>query len=355
MFNNPDAWFIIFGDRAKYMTKGPSNLPVVAITMGDAAGIGPEITIKALAAGEFAEKCRCVIVGDRSCLLRVATELGIDIELPAFDVGATGQNVSVLDLKNLPDEFTIGVDAAVTGKASAEYIEAAVGLWRENKVDAICTAPISKKALALGGYNYPGHTEFLAELTATTKFAMSFFGGDLRVVLLSTHLSLRNALDLVKKEPLIDLIRFSSTEFAKLLKRPVSLAVAGLNPHASEDGMFGGEENDEIAPAIEYCRETEGINVHGPFSPDTVFVRASRGEFDAVVALYHDQATIPVKALAFGSAVNVTLGLPLIRTSVDHGTAFDIAGRSVADPSSMKAAIALAADLAFRSQRSAHI
>jgi len=323
--------------------------------MGDAAGIGPEITIKALAGGEFDEKCRCVIVGDRVQLLRVSSELGISIELPAFDAGAIGQNVTVLDLKNLRDEFTIGVDADVTGKASAEYIEAAVGLWRENKADAICTAPISKKALALGGYDYPGHTEFLADLTATKKFAMSFFGGDLRVVLLSTHLSLRHALDLVKKERLIDLIRFSSTELAKLLKRPVSLAVAGLNPHASEDGMFGSEEHDEIAPAVAYCRETEGINVHGPFSPDTVFVRASRGEFDAVIALYHDQATIPVKALAFGSAVNVTLGLPLIRTSVDHGTAFDIAGSGIAEASSMKAAIGLAADLAIGSRKTAHI
>jgi len=337
------------------MDRGTSTLPVVAVTMGDAAGIGPEITVKALAGGEFAEKCRCVIVGDRERLLRVSTELGINIEPPAFDAGASGQNVSVLDLKNLPGEFEIGVDDAVTGKASAEYIEAAVGLWRENKIDAICTAPISKKALALGGYDYPGHTEFLAELTGTKKFAMSFFGGDLRVVLLSTHLSLRHALDLVKKQPLIDLIRFSSSELGKLLKKPVSLAVAGLNPHASEDGMFGGEEHDEIAPAVEYCRKREGIDVHGPFSPDTVFVRASRGEFDAVIALYHDQATIPVKALAFGSAVNVTLGLPLIRTSVDHGTAFDIAGKGVADASSMKAAIGLAADLAVGSRKTAHI
>ena len=180
---------------------------------------------------------------------------------------------------------------------------------------------------------------------------MSFFGGDLRVVLLSTHLSLRHALDLVKKGSLVDLIKFSSRELSKLLNRRVSLAVAGLNPHASEGGMFGDEEQNEIIPAIDHCRDAEGIEVSGPFSPDTVFIRAHRGEFDAVIALYHDQATIPVKALAFGSAVNVTLGLPLIRTSVDHGTAFDIAGRGIAEASSMAAAIDLAADLAVRSRK----
>jgi 4-hydroxythreonine-4-phosphate dehydrogenase len=179
---------------------------------------------------------------------------------------------------------------------------------------------------------------------------MSFFGGDLRVVLLSTHLSLRDALELVKRNRLVDLIAFSSRELGRLLDRRVSIAVAGLNPHASEGGMFGDEEDDEIRPAIEYCREYEGIDVSGPYSPDTIFVRAHRGEFDAVVALYHDQATIAVKSLAFGSAVNVTLGLPLIRTSVDHGTAFDIAGRGIADASSLKAAMALAADLAKNSR-----
>ena len=227
---------------------------------------------------------------------------------PAFDTEANSQSrdISIFDLKNLPVEFAIGVDDAVTGKASAEYIETAVDLWRDKKIDAICTAPISKKALSLAGYQYPGHTEFLAALTGTEEFAMSFFGGDLRVVLLSTHLSLRRALDLVKKEPLIELIKFSARELGKLLNRRVSIAVAGLNPHASEGGMFGDEEQSEIIPAIDHCRESEGINVSGPFSPDTIFVRAHRGEFDAVIALYHDQATIAVKSLTFGSAVNVT-------------------------------------------------
>ena len=201
----------------------------------------------------------------------------------------------------------------------------------------------------MGGYDFPGHTEFLASLTDTGQFAMSFFGGDLRVVLLSTHLALRDALDLVEKDRLVDLIGFSSRELEKLLGKPVSLAVAGLNPHASEGGMFGTEERDQILPAIKECHAA-GIDVSGPYSPDTIFLRASNGEFDGVIALYHDQATIAVKSLAFGSAVNVTLGLPLIRTSVDHGTAFDIAGKGIADASSMAAAIELAADLARRSR-----
>jgi 4-hydroxythreonine-4-phosphate dehydrogenase len=178
---------------------------------------------------------------------------------------------------------------------------------------------------------------------------MSFFGGDLRVVLLSTHLSLTSAIDLVTRKRLVDLIEFSSTQVARLLGRPVSLAVAGLNPHASEGGLFGNEEKEQIEPAVRHCRE-RGIDVSGPYSPDTVFLRAFKGEFDAVIALYHDQATIPVKSLSFGSAVNVTLGLPLIRTSVDHGTAFDIAGKGVAEASSMKAAIELAAELVHSSR-----
>jgi 4-hydroxythreonine-4-phosphate dehydrogenase len=179
---------------------------------------------------------------------------------------------------------------------------------------------------------------------------MSFFGGDLRVVLLSTHVSLRNAIELITADRLADLIKFTSDQMSRLLGKRVSIAVAGLNPHASEGGMFGHEEESEISPAVKRCRDEYGIEVTGPYSPDTVFLRAARGEFDAVIALYHDQATIPVKSLSFGSAVNVTLGLPLVRTSVDHGTAFDIAGKGVADASSMKAAISLAGELVLSSQ-----
>ena len=305
--------------------------------MGDAAGIGPEVVVKALAKGSLNEICKSVIIGDRSYLERVADSLGIEKSVLG----------EIVDLQNLPADVPIGVDSATAGKAAAEYIVKAVDLWRDGSIDAIATAPISKNSIRLGGYDFQGHTEFLASLTDTKVFAMSFFGGGLRVILLSTHLSLRDALELVKTDKLIDLIKFSDKALAKLLNRNVRLAVAGLNPHASEGGMFGSEEANEIIPAVSVCREQFGIDVNGPYSPDTIFLRCSKGEFDAVIALYHDQATIPVKALAFNAAVNVTLGLPLIRTSVDHGTAYDIAGKGIAESASMTAAIRLAAELAL--------
>ena len=316
------------------MVEQSLNKSVIGITIGDAAGIGPEIVLKALKDVQTA--CRFVIIGDAVHLRVLAEDLNVEID---------PLTTEIYDLKNLPWHFTMGVDAAVTGKASAENIETAVKLWRERKIDAICTAPISKKAIHLGGYDFPGHTELLANLTGTQEFAMSFFADKLRVVLLSTHLSLIDAIALVKKDSLIDLIKFSAGELAKLLGRDVSIAVAGLNPHASEGGMFGSEEQNEIIPAIDHCRSL-GINVSGPFAPDTIFLRGYKGDFDGVIALYHDQATIAVKSLSFGSGVNVTLGLPLIRTSVDHGTAYDIAGKGVAEASSMVGAIKLAAELA---------
>lgn len=323
------------------------HVPVVGITIGDAAGIGPEISLKAVADTEAATICRPVLIGDLAFLKKAAVDLGLPIDLVEFGGGSNGRaaRIEVIDIRNLHETVMIGQDSAVTGKASAEYIEAAVDLWKRNEIDAIATAPISKKAISLGGYDFPGHTEFLAELTGTKEFAMSFFAEKLRVVLLSTHTSLRNAIEFVKTERLVKLIRFSNEQLSKLLGREVKIAVAGLNPHASEQGMFGSEEADEIAPAVEQCCKEFGIDVTGPFSPDTIFLRGFAGEFDAVIACYHDQATIAVKSLSFGSSVNVTLGLPLIRTSVDHGTAFDIAGKGVADASSMKAAIKLAAEL----------
>lgn len=327
--------------QEKGLFREASQLPTVAVTMGDAAGIGPEIILKILADGDLRRICRIAVIGDLAFLRRAADSLGLSAALAEAE-----RETEIVDMANLPLDLEIGRDSAQAGRASAEYIERAVELWREGHIDAVCTAPISKAALSLGGYKYPGHTEFLAELTGTKEFAMSFFAGQLRVVLLSTHLSLRSAIELVQTENLARLIRFTAAEMSKLLNRTVSIAVAGLNPHASEGGMFGNEEEIAISPAIAECR-AGGLEVSGPYSPDTVFLRGFRGEFDAVIACYHDQATIAVKSLSFGSSVNVTLGLPLIRTSVDHGTAFDIAGRGIADASSMKAAVKLAAELAM--------
>ncbi len=304
--------------------------------MGDAAGIGPEVVLKALAASEIADNIDIKLIGDAAHLRSIAANL---------DLVKVVDHAEIVDLANLPADFEIGIDSAVTGRASAEYVIKAVELWRRGEIDAVTTAPISKKAVALGGFDFPGHTEFLAALTETEEFAMSFFAADLRVVLLSTHISLREAIELVKRDRLIALIRFTDRELGRLFGKRVKIAVAGLNPHASEDGLFGTDEADEIVPAIEHCRDANGIDVSGPYSPDTIFLRCSKGEFDVVIALYHDQATIPVKSISFNTGVNVTLGLPLVRTSVDHGTAYEIAGKGVAEAASMIAAINLAADL----------
>ena len=322
------------------------TLPRIAITMGDAAGIGAEIILKALADEDLRTICQPLIIGDGAFVRQTAKDLGLKFDFVEV-VEKFADQIAIYDLKNLPNKIKIGENSAVTGKASAEYIEIAVKLWREKKIDAIATAPISKKAINLGGYDFPGHTEFLAFLTDTREFAMSFFAEHLRVVLLSTHVSLLDAIALVKKEKLVELIRFSHREISKLLNKDAKIAVAGLNPHASEGGMFGTEEQDEILPAIAECREKFGIDVSGAFSSDTIFLRGFRGEFDGVISCYHDQATIAVKCLSFGAAVNVTLGLPVVRTSVDHGTAFDIAGKGIADASSMKTAIKLAAKLSL--------
>jgi 4-hydroxythreonine-4-phosphate dehydrogenase len=320
--------------------------------MGDVAGIGAEVVLKAIADENLTKICSPIIIGDLPFLQKTAKELNLNIKFIDSDekVSPNLNEIAVYDLNNLPNEIKVGQDSGETGKAAAEYIETAVRLWYDKKIDAIATAPISKMAIAMGGYDFPGHTEFLAHLTKTPKFAMSFFAEKLRVVLLSTHLPLRQAIGLVKKEKLVDLIKFSHKELSKLLKRDAKLAVAGLNPHASEGGMFGDEEENEIIPAINECRNNFGVDVSGPFSPDTIFLRGFKGEFDGVISCYHDQATIAVKCLSFGASVNVTLGLPLIRTSVDHGTAFDIAGKNVADASSMKASIKLAAELVSNSE-----
>ena len=329
--------------------------PRIGITIGDPAGIGPEIVLKSLSSQDQIQNYQSVIIGDGRVLRDAAASLGLEVDLIEFGKGGSDDSVELVDLKNLSTGIRPGEESAETGRASGEYIEKAVEIWRDGLIDAVATAPISKKALNAGGYDFPGHTEFLAQLTGTGDFAMSFFAGKLRVVLLSTHLPLTAAIEKITRPNLIKLIEFSDKQLAGLLKRPVRIAVAGLNPHASEGGMFGTEEADEIRPAIEHCRERLGIDVSGPFSPDTIFLRGFRGEFDAVVALYHDQATIAVKSLSFGSAVNVTLGLPIIRTSVDHGTALDIAGQGIADASSMTAAINLAAELASVQQQVASI
>ena len=323
-----------------------SGLPVIGITMGDPAGIGPEVTLKALINENPDRVYRPVVIGDTRFLHECARSLGLDVEFRPFDpeFEPLAGVIDVYDLANVDESVTPGAESEASGRAAAQYIEASVALWQDRQIDAVATAPISKHAIALAGYNYPGHTEFYADLTHTRDFAMSFFAEKLRVVLLSTHVSLLDAIKLITTDSLVKLIQFTDRTLSELLKRRVKIAVAGLNPHASEGGKFGTEESQLILPAIEQSRGS-GIDVSGPFSPDTIFLRGFNGDFDAVIALYHDQATIAVKSLSFGSSVNVTLGLPIIRTSVDHGTAFDIAGKGIAEASSMTSAIRLAAAL----------
>jgi 4-phospho-D-threonate 3-dehydrogenase / 4-phospho-D-erythronate 3-dehydrogenase len=325
------------------------NLKKIGITVGDIAGIGPEVVLKAVSDTTLQDFCVPVIIGDARFLTKTAKDLSLpsDFLIVKNDgkIPETSDKTIIYDLANVNETVELGKESAIAGKVSAEYIETAVKLCQANEIDAISTAPINKKSLSLGGYAFQGHTEFLAYLTDTKEFAMSFFAGEMCVVLLSTHLSLIDALKLVKKDKLVDLIKLTHRETSFLLGRKPKIAVAGVNPHASEGGLFGDEENDEMIPAIVECRQKFEIDVQGAFSADTVFLRGFRGEFDAIISCYHDQATIAVKCLSFGESVNVTLGLPFVRTSVDHGTAFDIAGKNLAESSSMKTAIKLAAKL----------
>jgi len=330
---------------------GHRPLARIGITMGDPAGIGPEVVLKAVAEPEIREICAPVIIGDAQLLAHNARTLdlqcGYDIVRRDERLPDQGDEPVIFHLNNIQGHVEPGIESGAAGRAAAGYIEAAVELCAAGDIDAIATAPINKRALFLGGYSFPGHTEFLAHLTGIDDYAMGFVAANLRIVLISTHVPLSEAIRLVRRDRFEKTIRLTDHELRRWgILRP-RIAVAALNPHGAEGGLFGIEEASEIMPAVEACRAIDGINVSGPFSADTVFLRASRGEFDAVVACYHDQAMIPVKCLSFGEAVNVTLGLPFIRTSVDHGTAFDIAGKGIAEHSSMVAAIKLAAELSL--------
>lgn len=329
-------------------------MPRIGITMGDPAGIGPEVVLKAVAEEEVRRACIPVIIGDAQLLAHTARTLdlqsGYDI-VRADEPFPEHSEPVIYHLGNITGFIEPGIESGAAGKAAGGYIEAAVELCAAGSIDAVATAPINKRALFLGGYSFPGHTEFLAHLTGAEDYAMAFVAGNLRIVLLSTHVPLAEAIRLVERDRIVSRVNLTNRELQRWgIERP-RIAVAALNPHGAEGGLFGVEEASEIMPAIDACRRDD-INVQGPFSADTVFLRASRGEFDAVIANYHDQAMIPVKCLSFGEAVNVTLGLPFIRTSVDHGTAFDIAGKGLAEHSSMVAAIKLAADLSTRAGES---
>ncbi len=326
--------------------------PVIAITMGDPGGIGPEIVLKALNAKTVRDISRPLVIGDLGALEKARIALPISTHVPLRPVGSpeedAGGAVPVIDLANVPKlELSLGKPGAYAGRAVAGYIEKAVALALEGRVDAVVTAPISKESLKLAGSKYPGHTEILAELTGAKEFTMMLVGGGLRVILATIHCALREVPGRITRDSVLKTIRLAGTACADLGINDPKIAVAGLNPHAGEAGIFGTEEEDHIAPACEDARKL-GISVTGPVPPDTVFYRARKGEFDIVVCMYHDQGLIPLKLLAFDTGVNVTVGLPIVRTSVDHGTAFGIAGKGIADPSSMIEAIKLAVEIVKR-------
>ncbi|HEX3176010.1 MAG TPA: 4-hydroxythreonine-4-phosphate dehydrogenase PdxA [Methylomirabilota bacterium] len=333
------------------------NQPILGITMGDPAGVGPEIIARAGAEPTVRRGSRPVVVGAasamRAALGLVGSPLAVHAVTRVAECGWADGALEVLDLANIDmDALPRGAVSAAAGRAAYAYIERAVALAQSGEIHGIVTAPVNKEALAAAGVPHSGHTEILARLSNTRDFAMLLLGHELRVIHVTTHVSLRQVPDLVTTERVLKTIRLAQQTMRGLGRPAARIAVAGLNPHAGEDGLFGDEERRSIVPAIEAAR-AEGMTVTGPLPADTLFSRARGGEFDIVVAMYHDQGHIPVKTLGFNydeatkrwtglSGVNVTVGLPFLRVSVDHGTAFDRAWKGIANPESMIEAIDVA-------------
>ena len=332
-----------------------SDRPLIAITMGDPCGVGPEIIVKALQSAEVARICVPFVLGDRLALERALAVCGSDLMLHCINsledaAAAPRDSIPLLELSRLPEADRIyGRPTAVSGDAAYRYICAAARLCLDGRVAAMTTAPISKEAMNRAGHDYPGHTELLAELCGTDDFVMMLAGDVLRVSLVTIHEALQDIPRLITLEQVLKTIRITAAGLARLTGKPrPRLAVLALNPHCGEGGMFGDEERTTIAPAIR-AAQAEGIDAVGPLSADTLFYFAGQGAYDGVVAMYHDQGLIPLKMLHFDDGVNITLGLPIIRTSVDHGTAYDLAGTGRASEKSMLAAIRMAVGMATSS------
>jgi 4-hydroxythreonine-4-phosphate dehydrogenase len=326
--------------------------PIIAITMGDPSGIGPEIVMRSLAHGEVYASCRPLVVGDASRLRKAGAIVGsrLDLRVVSGDNAALFQRgtVDLVDLGLVPPDLPFGKVSAVAGEAAYRYIERACRMAVAGEADAICTAPISKEALHAAGHRYPGHTELLADLTGTPEVSMMLTAPKLRVIHVTTHIGLLDAIALIGPGLVERTIRRGHDTLVKAGIANPRIGVCAINPHAGEGGLFGrGEEATKIEPAIAACRAA-GWSVDGPLPADTLFFRAGRGDFDLVVAMYHDQGHGPIKVLGIEAGVNITVGLPVVRTSVDHGTAFDIAGTGAADERSLLEAIRQAVELAHR-------
>jgi 4-phospho-D-threonate 3-dehydrogenase / 4-phospho-D-erythronate 3-dehydrogenase len=332
-----------------------TELPRIAVTMGDPAGVGPEVCLHLLADPEIAAVCVPVVFGDAAVLRRVAAKAQIPFDAPVLSASdwpaAWGslQTPSVLDLQVIaPDAFQPGSINAATGRAGFTCVDRAIDAALAGEVAAVATAPLNKEAMHLAGIQFPGHTEIFAARTNAARSCMCQYSEEITCTFVTVHVGYAEVPRLLTRERILDVIELTADALRRLRGREPKLAVCGLNPHAGENGLFGEREEERIIiPALEEAR-ARGLQVEGPLPPDTAFLPWKRRSTDAFVCMYHDQGHIPVKALAFDSAVNTTLGLPIIRTSVDHGTALDIAWQGRARPDSLKAAVRLAVRLAAR-------
>ncbi|WP_321900979.1 4-hydroxythreonine-4-phosphate dehydrogenase PdxA [Paraburkholderia tropica] len=327
-------------------------IPVIGITMGDAAGVGPEVVVKSLTHAQVYEQCRPLVIGDARRLEHaiVICQLDMDVRRIADPSQARYERgtIDVIDLELIPEDLPFGELSPLAGDAAYRYIARAVELAQAKQIDAICTAPLNKEALHAGGHKYPGHTEMLAHLTGVDEVSMMLVAPQLRVIHVTTHIGIIDAIRKIEPGLVQRTIERGNATLVKAGIAKPRIGVCGINPHAGENGLFGyGEEEEKIIPAVKLLRE-RGLDVTGPLPADTLFFRAGRGDFDLVVAMYHDQGHGPVKVLGLEAGVNVTVGLEVIRTSVDHGTAFDIAGKGVVDEGSMLEALRQGAELATR-------
>jgi 4-hydroxythreonine-4-phosphate dehydrogenase len=327
-----------------------STLPIVAVTMGDGAGVGPEVVVPALLDAAVLGICVPVVIGDAKRLRLAAEIVGVTADIVAVESIADAKQapgrINVIDLALLPDDLPWGELSAVAGHAAYEYIRVAAELAVRGEVQAICTAPLNKEALHAAGHIYPGHTELLAHLTGTEEVSMMLSTPKLKVIHVTTHIGLLDAVAKIEPGLVERTVRRGHDALVRAGTPNPKIGVCGINPHAGEGGLFGyGEEEQKIIPAVEVLK-ADGIDVHGPLPADTAFFLAGRGDYDLIVAMYHDQGHGPVKVLGIEAGVNITVGLPVIRTSVDHGTAFDIAGKGIAEHGSMIEALRQAADLA---------
>lgn len=327
--------------------------PLIGITMGDPAGIGPEVIVKAVSGKALRKVCRPIVIGSLPVMERTIKALKLKLKAVRVDghekMPMREGTVAVLDPLETPlGKFTPGVAAVETGAASVTFIKKGVELAQIGCIDGIVTAPINKEAINMAGCHYPGHTELLADLTQAKESGMMIVGGPLRIMFVTTHVAIKDLSSLLTQEKIEKGIRLAHLALTQLygIKKP-KIGVAALNPHAGEHGLFGDEEARVILPAAR-AAQAQGILATDPLPSDTLFGKAAKGQYDGIVAMYHDQGLIPLKLVAFGTCVNLTVGLPIIRTSVDHGTAFDIVGKGIADPGSLIEAVKLAAKLVAR-------